>query len=131
MALYQCSLRCFGACSCKPTPRGPTLISCTVTHTLYKSALMAHDLQLINRLGKPDTIIAQAADAILGKLYFYVIISSTINPKLKRPPIRIDERNLRLLTTVEKRWLHQTWRTPQTKDYVTKSIIFQKIIECQ
>ena len=27
-------------------PEGPTLISCTVTHTLYKSALMAHCLQL-------------------------------------------------------------------------------------
>ena len=49
------------------------------------------------------TIIAQAANVILGKLHFYVIISSTINPKLKRPPIRIDERNLRLLTTAEKR----------------------------
>jgi len=49
-----------------------------------------------------DTIIAQAADAILGKLHFYVIISSTINPKLKRPPIRINERSFRLLTIAEK-----------------------------
>ena len=46
----------------------------------------------------PDTIIAQAANPIWEKLQFYVIISSTINPKLKTP-IRIDERNLRLLTT--------------------------------
>ena len=50
-----------------------------------------------------DTIIAQAANAILGKLHFYAIISSTIKPKLKRPPIRIEERSLRLLTTAEKR----------------------------
>jgi len=50
-----------------------------------------------------DTIIAQAADAIFGKLHFYVIISSVIDTELKRPPIRIDERNLRLLTTAEKR----------------------------
>jgi hypothetical protein len=33
-----------------------------------------------------DTIIAQAADDILGKLYFYVIISSAIEPKLKSHP---------------------------------------------
>ena len=50
-----------------------------------------------------DTIIAQAANAILGRLLFYVIISSVISPILQRPPIRIDERNLRLLTTAEKR----------------------------
>ena len=50
-----------------------------------------------------DNIIAQAADAILGKLHFYVIISSTTNPKLKWPPLRIDERSLRLLTTAAKR----------------------------
>jgi hypothetical protein len=39
---------------------------------------------------------------------FYSIMAplnhfSEINPKLKRPPIRIDERSLRLLTTAEKR----------------------------
>jgi len=50
-----------------------------------------------------DTIIAQAANPIFGKLHFYVIIPSTISPRLKRHPIRIDERNLRLLTTAEKR----------------------------
>jgi hypothetical protein len=34
MALYQCSLRCFGACSCKPTPRDlPS--SLAQLHTLY------------------------------------------------------------------------------------------------
>jgi hypothetical protein len=31
LALYQRSLRWFEACSCKPAPRGQTLISCTVT----------------------------------------------------------------------------------------------------
>ena len=50
-----------------------------------------------------DTIIAQAAGAILGKLHFYVVISSTIDPKLKRLPIRIAERSLRYLTIAEKR----------------------------
>jgi hypothetical protein len=39
-------------------PEGPTLISCTVTHTLYKSALMAHHLQLINDVrGLKNTMI--------------------------------------------------------------------------
>ena len=37
----------------------------------------------LNRMGKPDTIIAQAADAILGKLHFYVIIRAAIDTELK------------------------------------------------
>ena len=49
-----------------------------------------------------DTIAAQAANPIFVKLQFYVIISSAIDPKLKRPPIRITERSLRLLITAEK-----------------------------
>jgi len=49
-----------------------------------------------------DTIVAQAANPIFGKLQFYVIISSVIDPKLKRHPIRIAGRSLRLLITAEK-----------------------------
>jgi len=49
-----------------------------------------------------DNKIARAANAILGKLQFYVIISSAIDPKLKRSPIRIVGRSLQLLITAEK-----------------------------
>jgi len=48
-----------------------------------------------------DTIVAQVVNPILGKLYFKVIISSAIDPKLKRPPVKIDERSLRCLTIAE------------------------------
>ena len=43
MALYQCSLRWFEACSCKPAPRGPPS-SVVQLRTLYmlQSALVAH-----------------------------------------------------------------------------------------
>jgi len=50
-----------------------------------------------------DTIVAQVANPIFEKLQFYVIISSAIEPKLQRPPIKIAERSLQLLTTAEKR----------------------------
>jgi len=49
-----------------------------------------------------DTIVAQAANPIFGKLQFYVIVSSAIDPKLKRPPIWISERSLRIMTIAEK-----------------------------
>ena len=43
LALYQRSFRWFEACSCKPAPSPPRrIIFCAVTHTLYKSALVAH-----------------------------------------------------------------------------------------
>jgi len=38
-----------------------------------------------------DTIVAQAANPIFGKLQFYVIISSAIEPKLQILPIRIAD----------------------------------------
>jgi hypothetical protein len=44
-----------------------------------------------------DTTITFTANHILEKLYFKDIISSAIDPKLKRPPVRIAERSLRFL----------------------------------
>jgi len=44
-----------------------------------------------------DTIVAQAANPIFGKLQFYVIISSATDPKLKRPHIRIAKRSLQVV----------------------------------
>jgi len=38
-----------------------------------------------------DTIVAQVVNPILGKLYFKVIISSAIDPKLKRPLLRLTK----------------------------------------
>ena len=49
-----------------------------------------------------DTIVAQAANPIFGKLQFYVIISSAIDSKLKSHPQMIGKTSLRLLTTVQK-----------------------------
>lgn len=42
MAFGHSSLRWFEASSCKAASRGQTLIFWAVTHTLYKSALVAH-----------------------------------------------------------------------------------------
>ncbi len=42
MALYQCSLRWFEACSCKPTSRGPPSSSVQLRTLYVKSALVAH-----------------------------------------------------------------------------------------
>ena len=58
-------------------------------------------LQLVKRSWKPDIIAAQAANPIFGKLQFYVIISSAIDPKSKKSPIRNAGRSLRLLITAE------------------------------
>ena len=48
-----------------------------------------------------DTIVAQVANPIFEKLQFYVIISSAIEPKLQRPPIKIAERSHDFKITVD------------------------------
>jgi len=58
-----------------------------------------------------DTIFALTANPIFGKLQFYVIISSTIDPKLKRSLFRIAKRNLRILANAGKWRFHHPWRS--------------------
>ena len=48
LALYQRSLRWFGACSCKPTPGGPPPSLMQLRTLITPSALVAHYLAKIS-----------------------------------------------------------------------------------
>jgi hypothetical protein len=51
--------------------------------------------------GTYDTIFALTANPFFGKLYFYVIISSVIDPKLKSHPQMICILSLRFVEFVQ------------------------------
>ena len=73
VALYQCSLRCFEACSCKPTPRGQTLISCAASwRTTCNLSESVTDLV--------------CKSSIFRALIFAPLMQKTINEVIKEEP---------------------------------------------
>jgi hypothetical protein len=58
MALYQCSLRWFEACSCKPTPKDLPSSSVQLRTLYIKSALVAHlELLHVSQSTVPSSIL--------------------------------------------------------------------------
>jgi len=71
LALYQRSLRRFETSSCKPVPRGHTLIFCAVTHTFYIFKVYSWHTQTYHRFWRcmifsPDGRVSGAISLYAG-----------------------------------------------------------------